>query len=371
MKTAQLDRQHLEDILVGATFLGSGGGGPRRIGQQIIDSLIEAGTLPKLVALEDLPADAWGAVSAFAGSPASVSGATFDWSPATEAFEKMRAWAQAHERPPASFVIPAELGGGNSFIPLAVAATLGDPLALVDTAGARRAVPSLTDTTFAQDARRLSPMILASADKHMHMTVAIPNPTAADDVLRAVVGNVQGFNNVAGIAVWPLTAEELTKSSIGGATSYARGLGEAIRNAPAGGKIEAALAYTQGVLLAEGTITKIDAATAGGFDHNTVEIDAGARRAVRVFSQNENLIAYSSDRAAPLCMAPDLLCYLTPEGVPFSNADPELAKGTRVALIGVPAPERMREPYFIEQFLKHLQGLGYGGSFVPVENLRG
>lgn len=369
MKCTPLDKQALEDILAGATFLGSGGGGPREVGQMIIDSLVQARTLPALVALDDLEDGAYGAMSAFAGSPDDASSSTFDWSPATKAFQALAAWETSAGKPPLSYVMPVELGGGNSFIPLAVAASLSPPVPVADAAGARRAVPSLAETTFAEKEVAISPMYLASPSDVMSVTVS--NATVADNVLRAVVGGQQGFGNEAGVAAWTMSGATAKASSIGGATTYAQGLGAAIRKAPPEGKVGAALGYTFGFLLCRGTIASVVEETSGGFDHTTVEIKADDGTIVRVFSQNENLIAYSSARPTPLCLAPDLLCYITESGVCFSNADAELAPGTKMALIGVPAPPAMRTPYFITQFLQDLSGLGYGGPWVPVEKLRG
>lgn len=366
-KTTTLDRQAMEDILVGATFLGSGGGGPRDVGQQIIDALVAKGTLPELVDVGELPAGAWGAVSAFAGAPDDVS-ATFDWSPATKAFQDLDTWARGQGKPPLSFVVPIELGGGNSFIPLAVGASLSPPRPIVDTSGARRAVPSLAETSFAEAGIAVSPMVLASPTDQMSFSVS--NAAVADSVLRAVVGGEAGFGNEAGVAAWLMDSAAARTGSMAGATTYAQGLGAAIRLAPPGGKIDAAVAYTGGFVLCQGTIAAVTATTSGGLDHTTVEIDAGERTIVRVFSTNESLIAYSNTRVAPLCLAPDLLCYLTPDGVAFSNADEELKPGTRCALIAVPAPAAMRTPFFITQFLADLQALGYGGPWVPVEELR-
>jgi DUF917 family protein len=368
MKCAPLDKQALEDILAGASFLGSGGGGPRLVGQMIIDSLVKAGTLPSLVSLDHLADGDYGAMSAFAGSPDDASSETFDWAPATKAFQLLAETMAAAGKPPMSYVMPVELGGGNSFIPLAVAASLSPPLPVADAAGARRAVPSLAETTFAENAVAISPMVLASPTDQMSVTVS--NATVADNVLRAVVGQ-QGFGNEAGVAAWAMSGATAKASSIGGATSYAQGLGATIRQAPADGKIGAALGYTFGFLLCRGTIASVAEETSGGFDHTTVEIKADDGSIVRVFSQNENLIAYSSARPSPLCLAPDLICYITEAGVCFSNADPELVAGTRMALVGVPAPAAMRTPYFITQFLQDLTGLGYGGPWVPVEKLVG
>jgi DUF917 family protein len=365
MRTIPLTRRDLEDILLGATLLGSGGGGPRVVGQQILESLVKRGTLPTLIGVGDLEDDAWGAVSAFAGSPDGAASGSFDWSPATEAFKDMIAWGEANRRPMA-FVLPVELGGGNSFIPLAVAASLSPALPVVDCAGARRAVPGLPELSYAAPPGvPVSPMVLASPTDRMR--VEVTGARLADDVLRSVVVS-SGFGEEAGVALWPMNGATVKTAAVVGATTYAQKLGAALREAPTGGAVAAALRYTGGVLLAQGTITKVTASTAGGFDLTTIVVrtDQGD---VRVFAQNENLIAYRSTSPTPLAMAPDLLGWLTPGGVPFSNADPEMEVGTEVSLLGMPAPAAMRAPYFVQQFLDDLRTAGYGGSYVALEHL--
>ncbi|HVK74534.1 MAG TPA: DUF917 family protein [Kofleriaceae bacterium] len=363
MKITQLTSQDLEDILVGATLLGAGGGGPRVVGQQILDALVKQGSLPTLVAVGDLEPGAWGAVSAFAGSPDAASTGPFDWSPATRAFAAMAAWGQGAGKPMA-FVLPVELGGGNTFIPLAVAASLSPPLPVVDGAGARRAVPGLNELSYAAPpAVPVSPMVLCSPTDQM--SVEVSSAQVADNVLRAVV-SAGGFDQEAGIALWPMTGATAATSVVAGTTTYAQGLGAAIRVAPPGGAIAAAVEYTQGVVLGRGTISAVTAQTAGGFDTTTIVVACADGTELRVFAQNENLIAYSSASPAPLAMAPDLLGWITPQGTTFSNADPELVAGTDVALLAMPCPPAMRTPFYVDQFLAELRAAGYGGPYVPL-----
>jgi hypothetical protein len=88
-------------------------------------------------------------------------------------------------------------------------------------------------------------------------------------------------------------------------------------------------------------------------------------RTVWIYNQNENLIAWDSQRDTPIAMAPDLLCYLTPDGIPFTNADLSRAQGKQVALIGAPSNAALRQPAMIAAFQAVLQGLGYAGPYVP------
>ncbi|MGH3003049.1 MAG: hypothetical protein ACRDM1_10400, partial [Gaiellaceae bacterium] len=70
----------------------------------------------------------------------------------------------------------------------------------------------------------------------------------------------------------------------------------------------------------------------------------------------------------PLAMAPDLICWLTEDGRPFSNATPDIASiapETKVAAIGVPAKRlEYATPYVVASYAGLLRKLGYPGPHV-------
>jgi len=69
-------------------------------------------------------------------------------------------------------------------------------------------------------------------------------------------------------------------------------------------------------------------------------------------------------------MAPDLICYLTADGAPFSNAGPDIGKvtpGTEVGIIAVPAkPFGYGTPWVITSFKPLLAALGYPGPYISL-----
>lgn len=350
-----LTAQDLDDLLNGAAVLGAGGGGPRSIGQQIIDRLVAAGTLPQLVDPADLPDDALGAVSAFAGAPDAVTG-DFDYTPALTAFTALSAKAAA----PLAFVLPGEVGAGNTFIPMAVAAGLTPALPVVDCAGARRAIPALGEDTYAAAGVPIAPMIIASPTQTLGLDV--PDAITADAVLRGVI---DGLGDNAGIAMWTMTGATVRTAAVLGTTRYALALGRTIRQAPAGGKVAAAVAFLGGTVLGHGPIKSHGETTSGGFDLGTTVVACDDGSVLTIYNQNENLIAWSSKSAAPLAMAPDLICFLTDDGVGFSNADPQAAPGTVVTVVAQPSVPAMRAPFIVDQFRAQLAAIGYAGPYVP------
>ncbi|MCE9576741.1 MAG: DUF917 domain-containing protein [Deltaproteobacteria bacterium] len=359
-KPTPLSPQDLDDLLTGSALLGSGGGGPKSVGAQIIASLAAAGKTPLLANPSDMPDDAMTAVTAFAGAPSSATG-TFDWSPATKAFQALDAMVKPRQG--FGFVLPGEVGAGNSFIPLAVAASLPTPIPALDAAGARRAIPALAEVTYASHHVPISP--IAVSDGHKVMSLEVGDAITAGNVLHGVI---DGFGDLAGIAMWAMTGAQMKAAAVCGTTSYAIALGKEIRLAKAAGKApwDAAAAYMRGKVIFHGKVVSVDEEVSNAFDVGQVVIHSG-NVDFRIYNQNENLIAWRSDRSAPVVIAPDLCCYMTADGTTFSNADPEMVAGTEVYVIGAPSIPELRVPYIVDQFLASLRTIGYGGPYTPFE----
>src|SRR5438445_10454576 len=107
--------QQLEYILNGACILGSGGGGPYTVGQQVLKYI---GNRPvNLVSAASVPDACSMAVSAFVGSPDAAANQVLDFGVATTAFNALSKAVNT----PFACVLPGEVGAGNSLIPMAVA----------------------------------------------------------------------------------------------------------------------------------------------------------------------------------------------------------------------------------------------------------
>jgi DUF917 family protein len=358
-----LSVQQLNYILNGATIMGSGGGGPYSVGQQVLQYI---GTRPvRLVPASLVPDNYYTAVSAFVGSPDAAANQVLDFSVAATAFNALSQIVGFYF----PCVLPGEVGAVNSLIPMAVAAD--NKVAVVDAAGAPRAIPGFLMVSYAAAGIPAAPMILA--DKNNQVTLNCANPIA-DPVTRGVIsGGV--FPEDAGIAFWSMNGKTLNTPGVAvtGTTTQALTIGQALANAIGSGQ-DPVLAVMQNMekpnfVLCTGTIKNSSEATSGGFDFGTVVIAADDGSEVTIYNQNENLIAFSNKSYVPLAMGPDLICYLTTKGQVFSNADLDtLAPGTKVAVIGVPA-RIMRVPFILNQFAIALAGIGYAGSYVPIEKL--
>lgn len=358
-----LSKQDLQDLLNGACILSSGGGGPYSIGEQIIAQLKKP---VQLISPSDVDDAATMAIAAAVGSPDAAGAAPFPMDIAPLAFDALNALHRSATGKDFDYVLPGEVGSGNTFIPMTVAAGKGIPI--VDAAGARRSVPTLTTSTYNNPKAPISPIVVASPKSTVSFTAQ--DAARAEGPLRSII-SAGGFGEFAGVAFWTMTGQVMKEVAVQGATTYALELGRLLRRelAKKGKKdpVKAVCDYLGGHVIITGDIANQTENTAGGFDSGAVTITTPDKsRTVWVYNQNENLIAWDSQRDTPIAMAPDLLCYLTTDGIPFTNADLARAQNKQVALIGAPADAALRQPAMIAAFLTVLQGLGYAGPYVPI-----
>lgn len=364
----KLSKQDLEHILNGSCILGSGGGGPLSIGRQLMEHVLSS---PNPVWLADPRKDVDGddmmAVSAFAGSPDAATQQAFPFDSPTEAFDRLNELQQKETERTFSFVLPIEIGAGNSFIPMTVAVRKSIPL--VDASGARQAFPSLTMSTYASKGAVVSPLVLANQEHHV--SINAPDVSAAENSMRAIVSTPE-FDQGAGIAAWSMCGATMKDVAIHNTLSYAHKLGEKLQQAiekktdPG----EAIREYLHGWILFRGRIVSVDEQTQGGFDVGRVVLRGDNSEQVWIYNQNENLIAWNTNRSLPLAMGPDLICYLTADGQPFSNADLKLAKDKDVVIVGAKTKPESRAPSIVNAFLTLLRTMGYAGPYVPIEDLQ-
>jgi DUF917 family protein len=356
-----LGPEQLGYILNGACILGSGGGGPISVGQQVIQQI---GNHPvTLVSADSVSATAMTAVSAFVGSPDAAANQELNFSVATSAFNALA----RNVNKTFSYVLPGEVGAGNSLIPMVVA--VENDIPIIDAAGACRAIPGFLMVTYAAAGIPASPMVLT--DGKSPVTVSCGNPIA-DPVVRGIISG-GAFQQDAGIAFWSMNGQTMNQAAIKGMTTLAMNIGQALAKAIIykTDPVAAVRAYMTkpNYILCTGKIVSASETTSGGFDFGTVVIKADDGSTITIYNQNENLIAFSDQSPAPLAMGPDLICYLTKNGQAFSNADiDDEIKQQEVVVIGVPAPT-MRSAFIINQFMIALAGIGYAGPYVPIEQL--
>jgi DUF917 family protein len=350
----RLSKQQLQSIVVGAGLLGAGGGGSIQEGLKLVDRILEFDSGVDLALPQEIADDSRGAVILGMGSPRASLHNVRKNSPgyALELLERTSGGK-------CGFVIPFELGAGNSMNPMLAAAERKIPIVDGDPAG--RAVPELHMTLFQLAGVPITPLVLTTEDR-ISAVIRTEKPYDAERVARAITSELGG---VAAVACSIMQGRAMKDSIIAGTTTLCERIGATIAEQTAsGGDVGQSLCEQHGgYLLGRGRIRSLRNETRGGFDFGTVEVEG--EMPVRVLFQNENMLAFRGGKV--ITVVPDLICTLDGEGKPLTNAD--LAEGMEVTYLGFPASEPFRSAEVFALFRDILKALDFEGQFQPIETL--
>ena len=357
--------EDMEDFARGAAFLGTGGGGDPYIGRLLAENAIKQYGAPKVITADELDDDANVLTAAMLGSPPVLlekgcSGEDLDLA-INRLEEKLGRKADA--------IMPIEIGGVNSTLPIVAAARLGLPL--VDADGMGRAFPEIQMVTFSVYGCSATPLVIT--DEHLNsVVVETHDAKRAEDFVRAVA--IQMGLSVM-ISAYPLTGKQVKDYAVHGTMSLALGIGQAIREGrlkenPVDRLIDYLRTtpyYNHAKVLFDGKVTDLKRETTRGFaiGHCHLEALDNSGRKMEVTFQNEHLVARENGEIRAI--VPDLICMIdreTAEPVPVEH----LRYGQRLKVIGTSAAPIMRTPEALEVFGPHKFGLD--AEFTPIEELK-
>ncbi|MCS7145401.1 MAG: DUF917 domain-containing protein [Nitrososphaerota archaeon] len=352
-----LDEQSIEDIAVGATILGTGGGGDPYIGKLMaIDAVLEHGPV-KLIEPCDVDDDALVIPVAMMGAPTVL----VEKIPrGDEIFEAFGALERRFGRK-AVATMSIEAGGVNSTIPLAVAARLGMPV--VDCDGMGRAFPEIQMVVPHLYGVKATPMAMADEKGNFVMLETIDN-FWTEKISRAVTV-VMGGSAI--IALYAMTGKQLKEATVYGSLTLAETIGRTLREAKQAKKnpVKELLKLVRGYELFRGKIIDVVRRTVAGFARGEARfegIDDYAGHELIIQFQNENLVAIKDGRI--IATVPDLITVLEIEtGLPITTEG--LRYGYRVTVIGIPCNPKWRTPKALE--VVGPRYFGYDIDYVPIE----
>jgi DUF917 family protein len=350
----ELKKQEMSDISVGAGLLGAGGGGAVSEGLKMVDRVLRFGDAVQLATVDEIDDDARGAVIAGMGSPVASRKRPRTYS-LTWAMELLGETLGFEPK----FVIPFELGAGNSISPMLVAIQMGIPVVDGDPVG--RAVPQIDMTTFHLGGIGISPLALVNEDK-ISAVIRTEEPYDMERVARAVSAEL---GSVAAIACYSMSGADMKRLIIRDTTTLVEKIGSTMRSAREAGSnvAETVVEQYDGYLLGRGTVAVMDSETRKGFDFARVEVEG--ELPIQIGVQNENLVAHRGERL--LAVVPDLICAISDDGMPLSNAEIEV--GQDITYVGFRADPMFRTQAAFDLFETALGVLEYDGGFVPIEDL--
>lgn len=324
-----LDEPAIRDLALGATLLGTGGGGDPRVGALMAIDAVRTHGPVRVIAIDDVDDAGIIVPVAMIGAPTVI----LERIPGGHELDAAMAGFERLVRKPVVATMPIEAGGINSTFPIVLAARRGLPL--VDGDGMGRAFPEVQMVTLGAGGARAWPLVLADeADNVVAITDAADN-AAAERLARAAVVAMGGS---AVVAHYGVDAATLREWAVPRSVSLAVAIGRALRTSRGDG--EAAIAGIGSICgarrLFTGKIVEVERTTAAGFVRGSIHLvglDADNGGRCTVDFQNENLIARTEEGV--LAAVPDLISLVEADsGRPLTTEG--LRFGTRAHVVGIP-----------------------------------
>jgi len=346
-----LNRTDLEDILLGCTVLGTGGGGELKEGLDRVNDDLARGKEFRLLSLDKVPDDALIASPYFCGA------LTAEMS--DEVQEDLLSFQalQHYLGQDIYATVATELGGGNTASALSVAANLGIPIVDGDPCG--RAVPELQHSTFFINQVSIAPMAIANKFGDVVIIKNVTDSFKAEKLVRSIAVASEGY---VGVTDHPQNGKGLKRSIIGGTLSTAGKIGAALNRthdcdevARAGG----------GFIVFKGEVLDSRWSDGGGFTIGEVHVNGADEyrgQRYKIWFKNEFLMSWRDD--AVDITTPDLICVLRrDDAVPLTS--PSCTKGMQIVVVGFPASEIWRGEK--GRATMGPQHFGFDCQYVPME----
>lgn len=213
--------QEIEDIALGATLLGAGGGGDPYIGKlTAIGAVKECGEV-ELIGIDEVPDGAFIMPAASMGAPTILA----EKGVGANEFAKLFDMVSRYYGKPIYATMPIEAGGVNSMLPIAAAARLGIPM--VDVDGMGRAFPELQMVTFTIGGASATPMAFIDEKGNSGILDTITNKWT-EDIARAATMTMGGTLTV---ALFCMDVDTCKQYGVHGIVTRSEELGRAIRTA--------------------------------------------------------------------------------------------------------------------------------------------
>jgi DUF917 family protein len=354
-----IDQGILEDLAVGATVLGAGGGGDPYLGKLMARQAIELYGPVELVAAEEIAGDGLMLPVAMMGAPTVL----VEKIPNGAELKRVVNAVENRLGEKVAALMSVEAGGINSTIPIVAAAELGLPL--LDADGMGRAFPEIPMCSMSVRGISATPMALADEKGNLGLIETVDN-TWTERLSRTATVEMGGSSI---IALYPMTVEQATSSVIPGTMSRAVEIGESVRTARERGldALDALLETTRGRLLFRGKVVDVLRRTVEGFARGTAKVEGlqeYSGSSLELEFQNEHLVAVRDGE--PLVTVPDLIAVLDADNrTPITTEG--ISYGARIEVIGLPCAPIWRTPEALE--IVGPDYFGYPFSYSPLEEV--
>lgn len=324
----------IEDIALGASLLGAGGGGDPYIGKLMAMAAIESCGEVTLLDPMELEDDDLVLPIAMMGAPTILCEKGINGNEYQTVYDMMSRYFGKEIKA----FMPMEAGGVNSMLPIAACARLGLPL--VDADGMGRAFPELQMVTFTIGGVKATPMALTDEKGNTCIFETITNKWT-EELARSVTMSCGGSVTV---ALYPMKAGVIKQYGVKNIVTKSLKLGESIRTLSKSSTSleEQFIKDTGAYLLMKGKICDVLREVRGAFNFGKVVLEGiGTDKGKEAYVefQNENLIAVIDGEIK--ASVPDLITLVDYETFTPITTD-GLKYGKRVIVCGLPCDPMWR-----------------------------
>ena len=373
-KVALRTEQECEDFVRGLCFMGSGGGGPPKLGLKLLLDQLEAGREIEWVDVDSLPEEAWTATVAGMGGRGGAGGTEEELSElgcVDEQYDplgRMVAAVQAlqdYAGIKVEAIVPVEIGASNVPAPIAAAVELGLPAVDGDYAGGR-AIPEVPQTIPELRGVPVSPLSFVTRWGDVVILKDTVSTAMADRIGRLIIVAVYGG---VGVSCYLMQVKAAKDVMAAGTLSKALHVGQVIREARERGAdpVAEAVKAVDGWLLFEGEITATEIADEESYafglgSHELKGLGNYEGHTFKIWYKNEYHVSWLDGK--PLATSPDSLIMVDlTTGEPAISYD--FSVGTQVAVVG-------RKAHEVHRTLKGIEVLGprhfgFDLDYVPIE----
>lgn len=284
----------LDELSVGASALGAGGGGQVWTQQVVLKDAIRHAGRPRVIGLDELDTDDLVLPIGLIGAPTAM----LEVLPGPAEVERAITAAESAYGRRVVALMPLETAGANGIFPLSASAWTGLPC--VDADGMGRAFPTLSTTSFALAGVPECPVILTGCSKRVVTLWGSQGP----ETERLVRACVREMGLVAVITAYAMSGRQAVQAAIGGSISECLRWGGVFANAHNAG-FDERIAAQGGKLLFEGTVVDTARNSSGVGGSITIEHLATPARLLRVEWRTENIVAMEDGQAVATC--PDII----------------------------------------------------------------
>ncbi len=363
-------RTDIEDLTTGCTFFGTGGGGDKQLGLNMLYPHVDAGKALEIVEVGKVKDDDWVACAYYSGTIAPPTPeiealrTRFPW----DYFEKELALGLAtleeHMGVKFAAVAPFELGGVNTPAPIDAATKHGIPCVDGDYAG--RAVPEICQNTVCVKGYSMAPMALIDWFGNKSIVEHIINYEMGERLSKALSEVAWGrLGNVA----FPVQGKDFHDAIIPDTLTKSYNVGKMIRECRESGDDPAdkIVEKVGGWVLFRGDVVGRTWENRDGYMWGETEIKGSGVKPgskMKVWFKNENHITWLDEK--PWITSPDIIEIIDAKtGEPITNTDIKI--GDKVSVIGMKTESIFRGP----EGLKVLgpSHFGFDLDYNPIEDL--